>query len=591
VARIAQGTTESLALTRRNLTQVSPPVVPVPLPPAIVPSEVDFLHQFNSTPDGELFTAISLAADAQGSGVTLRLKEDPLTQFRADAAHTVSIIGLAVPGGNALPLPTKSARISSADPAPQEYIELRPIATLAEFSVGFSLRIGPAFTPQLFITTDTVQILAAGEFVVCQLACHPAYGIWVHTQAGAGELVPIVPEEWYWVAMLYDGPTAVGKMRVYRIRDWQYLGESVLPVMEFPVYGTLYGRTDAVHVATNDYFWYGVFCGRYNNSFPIVPGEAFVAPVPLSASIDSIGRLVVTYSRACEFGTDGSVGLTLAPAGAAVTLTLLDGGGTAIHRYAVSRTIPPSESATLDYMSPGPEGIRTHFLTPLPSFAGLAITHDPTPIGYSLNALSATGGGLNVVSGRTIPITIGQTANGLATYGCAFFDPNTNAIAVTFDGVAMPQVAYKQNPGGNSQAKLFGLAIGNKAAGTYNVVVTWAGGQLEYFSDGAAVHNGVYQATPFNLAGASGAALNSTAVSVAIASDVGKKVFGVFYADEASAITMGSGQTERHNRTLDGIGFAFSEQDGAAAPADTTHGYSNLATSIKVVAAVSVNLA
>jgi hypothetical protein len=571
VARIAQGTTLGLALTRRNLTQVSPPL-PVPVPPVDPSTEVHFVHQFNSTPDGDLFTVPSLSADAQGSGMTIALVQDPLTQFRADSTHLVPITGLKVTGGAALPSPTRSARISSADPAPQEYIALRPSAVLHTLSVGFSLRIGPGFTPGLFITTDTVQIEASGEYVVAQLACHPtAYGLWVHTQDGVGALIPIVPEEWYWVAMLYDGPTAAGKMRVYRIRDWQYLGESVLPVVDMPVYATIYGRTDAVHVATDDFFWYGVFCGRFDTVFPIIPKEAYGIPTVLNATIDETGlTLTVVLSRASVFGD----GLVLVPTGDAVTLVPLDGDGTSVHRYTISRAILRSseETAVLDYTKPTlGDGIQTLFGTALADFTGFPVTNLSTVTAFPSSFVVSAADQQQFQGDITQPITLADPAeNGIVLLKLCYYDTlNVSFDAPTFDGVAMALVhSFTSALDANFRIRIYRLAIGNKPAGTYDVFVNVTNNSFRNASWAAEIYNHVHQATPCGTPVAADG--SGASASVTVASAPGDLVTGFTYGF-SGAISVGPNQTPRSTTGS----FRSSDQDGAAS---VTHSYSQVAT-------------
>jgi hypothetical protein len=580
VARIAQGTASDLILTRRTIALISPSA------PAET-REVHFVSLFNSTNDQALFTEGSLASDLQGVGVSVSVVPDPLTQYDADSSQLVPIIGLHVPGGPpTLPSPTRSARISSVDPAPREFIRLTPGASSNQMSVGFSIRFGPAFTPSLFITVDTAQIEGnGGEYAVCQLAAHPAYGLWVHTQAGVGALVPIEPDEWYWVSMLFDGPNEIAKMRVYRVSDWQYMGESTLELIDQPVGSTIFGRTDATHTIVDDFIWYGLYCGRNDAAFPIIPGEAYAAPIPLSATISDDGLgLTIVFSRACEAGAGGADDFVLNPTGADVTLAVVSGNGTATHVYSISRAIlqTAEETAVLSYTQPG-DGVQNLFGTELASFANFAVTNNSTqteiPSSSPIEFIVAGADQEEFQDDITVPITLYDPAeDGVVLFKLGYYD--TQAVthnAPYFDGVQMVLVdAFQSAIDPNYHLKIYALPIGNLAAGTYDALLEVTSGTFRNASWSVEVYNHVNQTTPCGTPDAADG--TSTTASVDVASALGEVVTGMVYGFSGS-ITVGAGQTARST-----VGAWKSSDEDAAT--SVTHSYSQAASEVWNVMAV-----
>ena len=76
--------------------------------------------------------------------------------------------------------------------------------------------------------------------------------------------------------------------------------------------------------------------------------------------------------------------------------------------------------------------------------------------------------------GGTSTFSLGAAlTNGYVVAGVVVNDPTATVTAMTFDGVAM--VAIDSNVSGGRQTALFGQAVGNKAAGTYNVGWTVTG--------------------------------------------------------------------------------------------------------------------
>jgi hypothetical protein len=122
------------------------------------------------------------------------------------------------------------------------------------------------------------------------------------------------------------------------------------------------------------------------------------------------------------------------------------------------------------------------------------------------------------------------------------YDPVVGAsiTGVTYDGVAMTLLGTIQDANAWSEVYLFGLAVGNKGAGNYNVVVTGSTG-IDQIAFGASAFSGVSQTTPTGpVATATGA---STTASVAVSSAAGDVVVDIISQDNGTS-TLGAGQTQ-----------------------------------------------
>lgn len=160
------------------------------------------------------------------------------------------------------------------------------------------------------------------------------------------------------------------------------------------------------------------------------------------------------------------------------------------------------------------------------------------------NAVASSAGG-----GLTIPITLPQMTDGYIVAHCAQWHgtAGTTVNTATFDGGAMTGISANiPHPTITTDGRLFGLAIGNKAAGTYNVVVNPSTTGCELAVVLTAWDN-VHQGT--SVGTAASATGTGTGPTVNVTSATGEVVVDVLSGNENDIIdgvrTPGAGQTER----------------------------------------------
>lgn len=164
----------------------------------------------------------------------------------------------------------------------------------------------------------------------------------------------------------------------------------------------------------------------------------------------------------------------------------------------------------------------------------------------------------------TIPVTITLASNGYAWVGCGGWDSTAGntIISATFDGVAMAGlIASTASADTSADFRMFGLAIGNKAAGTYNAVITYAVSYDETAGD-VIVCNGVHQTVSTGTANTAIGTSTAPSVTVASVTATGLLLDTVVYS--GGTTTAGANQTERWDAT-DGGGLedsVGSTQDG-----------------------------
>jgi hypothetical protein len=184
------------------------------------------------------------------------------------------------------------------------------------------------------------------------------------------------------------------------------------------------------------------------------------------------------------------------------------------------------------------------FLTALANYAA-----SPVPFNPNIRTVVASGGGgsaptkaYEVIPNRdnasdnpeTWSLTLGGTlSSGYITLQLGIYGADT-PTTVTFDGVAMTQVAVKVSTGdANLQTYIYGLAVGSKAAGTYTCSVS--GLNARKFVGKAIAWNGVNQSSPVGTpASASG---NSTTPSISVTSAANELVIDCVAWTAASSIT------------------------------------------------------
>jgi hypothetical protein len=142
----------------------------------------------------------------------------------------------------------------------------------------------------------------------------------------------------------------------------------------------------------------------------------------------------------------------------------------------------------------------------------------------------------------SVVLAQGALTDGYVVVGVSMWDPLVGAsiTSVTYDGVAMTLLGTIQDANAYSEAYLFGLAVGNKGAGNYNVVLTGSTG-LDQVVFGASAFSGVSQTTPTGpVATGTG---SSTTASVNVSSAAGDVVVDIISQDDGTS-TLGAGQTQ-----------------------------------------------
>jgi hypothetical protein len=186
---------------------------------------------------------------------------------------------------------------------------------------------------------------------------------------------------------------------------------------------------------------------------------------------------------------------------------------------------------------------------------------------YPELAFNSAGTALNTISllSTTIPITCDALTDGYILLTMVMNDPTANITAATFDGTAMTLIDNFVNVL-DLRSLLYGLPIGNMAAGAHTVDVT-ATGFVDYFIGNILAYNNVHQT--LSLGTPSHATANDNNPAVTVSSAPGDVVVSVVYA--GGTITPASEQTTRWDSS--GVaGWAMASES----PGETsvTHSYS-----------------
>jgi hypothetical protein len=173
----------------------------------------------------------------------------------------------------------------------------------------------------------------------------------------------------------------------------------------------------------------------------------------------------------------------------------------------------------------------------------------------------------------TQPFTLSSAAsNGYVVASIAYYD----TLIVTFnaptcDGVAMTLLSSHTSSGDALyKIAVYGLAIANKTAGTYDIFYDVTNNNYQSVFTGVSVYNNVNQGTSTGTAVAADG--NSTTPSVTVSSATGELVVGAVASfDTSGNPAVGAGQTSRY-AGFDGVGGNFGSSDEAGA-ASVTHSY------------------
>jgi len=135
----------------------------------------------------------------------------------------------------------------------------------------------------------------------------------------------------------------------------------------------------------------------------------------------------------------------------------------------------------------------------------------------------------------------GALTDGYVVVGVSMYDAVVSAsiTGVTYGGTPMTLLGTQQDGNAYSEVYLFGLAVGNKAAGNYTVALTGSTG-IDQLVFGVSAFSGVHQAVPTGpFASATGSSLTA---SVTVSSGAGDVVVDIL-AQDVGTSTVGVNQT------------------------------------------------
>lgn len=178
-------------------------------------------------------------------------------------------------------------------------------------------------------------------------------------------------------------------------------------------------------------------------------------------------------------------------------------------------------------------------------------------------------------SSETTAHTIGTTlTNGYVVVEIGLWDSADDTVTgVTFDGVSMTQIGVTNvDFFGEYRCYIYGLAVGSKAAGTYNAISTF-NSPIEVVNTGVVSYNNVHQTASVGTAvGANG---SSTSASVNVSSATNERVIAVTI-NHALSQAPGSGETERWDTDTgsngDDIGAGYDEAGASTTTMSVTLG-------------------
>lgn len=194
---------------------------------------------------------------------------------------------------------------------------------------------------------------------------------------------------------------------------------------------------------------------------------------------------------------------------------------------------------------------------------------DNTSGGGAAISFNAASAGVNSAPATiTVAVTISAATDGYVVVGVTGWEGTVGSTinSATFDGGAMTALyANTVGPTANTDHRMFGLAIGNKGAGSYNVVVSATAGYDE-LAAGVVVLDNVHQTVSAGTAPA-GTSGTGTTPSITATTAAGEWVVDVlhFYSASVTA-TAGADQTKRAEGLAAGdlTDVAMSTQLGAS---------------------------
>jgi len=262
------------------------------------------------------------------------------------------------------------------------------------------------------------------------------------------------------------------------------------------------------------------------------PPPDLTAPTIASVSAVNATSVQVVFSEPVTTASAQTVGNYAINNGVTISAAVL-GGDTVTVTLTTSTLAPGNYTLTVNNVAdraPSPNVI-------LPNSQG-AFSYALSPVFNAAASAVDTDGNNNA----SLVLAQGALTGGYIVVGISMYDPVAGAsvTGVTYDGAAMTLLGTIQDANAYSEVYLFGRAVGNKAAGNYNVVVTGSTG-IDQLAFGATAFSGVSQTTPTGtFASATGW---DTAPSVSVSSAAGDVVVDILGQD-AGSTSLGANQTQ-----------------------------------------------
>ncbi len=215
-------------------------------------------------------------------------------------------------------------------------------------------------------------------------------------------------------------------------------------------------------------------------------------------------------------------------------------------------------------------------------------TYTPPPVAVTFVGASSA---LDTDRNGTATLAFAQPAltAGYVVVGVSMWDAtaSTTIAGVTYGGTAMTPLGGISNPNSLTEVYLYGLAVGNRAAGNSAVVVTGSTG-VDELVFGVTAFSGVNQAAPTGPFASAQA--TSAAATVNVATAAGDMVVDIMGYNRGTA-TVGAGQTQRWRQQ-----DATDVEDGicsteVATGASTTMSYTKSTSSEWTIGAVALKSA
>jgi len=227
---------------------------------------------------GAVVTAQLLTAATHGSGGRWTTTPSPMRSMRVSTAFETRIRG-PVEAGGVIYWDTNSTRSfamsnwTTVEFARYEFTERHP-----RVSMGIFVRLGDFHGPNAQFYDLFALEAPGGEFLVLSFEDNvPEKFAWrVHTGAGTGDDIPVVPNKTYWVTALWDRESALASIEVYDPVTWDLFGSSYLWLESDDVESFYFGRYDdhGTSLSTNLVWFDDLMLDLSGNRFPLLPDEA-----------------------------------------------------------------------------------------------------------------------------------------------------------------------------------------------------------------------------------------------------------------------------------------------------------------------------